>query len=40
MMEGGDELDKIINSVKTWLGEREIEGLLAEDEAAAGNNKK
>jgi peptide chain release factor 1 len=40
VMEGGDELDKIINSVKTWLGEREIEGLLAEDEAAAGNNKK
>ena len=40
VMEGGDELDKIINSVKTWLGEREIEGLLAEDEAAAENNKK
>jgi len=40
-MEGGDELDKIIDSVKTWLGEREIEGLLAEDEAAAaGNGKK
>jgi peptide chain release factor 1 len=33
VMEGGDELDKIIDSVKTWLGEREIEGLLAEDEA-------
>ena len=40
VMEGGDDLDKIIDSVKTWLGEREIEGLLAEDEAAAGNNKK
>ena len=41
VMEGGDELDKIIDSVKTWLGEREIEGLLAEDEAAAaGNGKK
>jgi peptide chain release factor 1 len=42
VMEGGDELDKIISSVKTWLGEREIEGMLAEEEAAAaaGNNKK
>jgi peptide chain release factor 1 len=41
VIEGGDELDKIIDSVKTWLGEREIEGLLAEDEAAAvGNAKK
>jgi peptide chain release factor 1 len=33
VMQGGDELDKIIGSVKTWLGEREIEGMLAEDEA-------
>jgi len=41
VMEGGYELDKIISSVKTWLGEREIEGILAEEEAAAvGNNKK
>lgn len=41
VMEGGDELDKIISSVKTWLGEREIEGMLAEEEvAAAGNSKK
>jgi peptide chain release factor 1 len=34
VMEGGDELDRIIDSVKSWLGEREIEGMLAEDEAA------
>jgi peptide chain release factor 1 len=34
VMEGGHDLDKIIDSVKTWLGEREIEGMLAEEEAA------
>jgi peptide chain release factor 1 len=34
VMDGGDELDKIIDSVKTWFGEREIEGMLAEEEAA------
>jgi peptide chain release factor 1 len=33
-MGGGEELDKIIDSVKTWLEEREIEGMLAEEEAA------
>jgi peptide chain release factor 1 len=37
VMEGGDELDKVISSVKTWLGEREIEGLLAEEEAASSS---
>jgi peptide chain release factor 1 len=35
VMEGGHDLDKIIDSVKTWLGEREIEGILAEEEAAS-----
>jgi peptide chain release factor 1 len=35
VMEGGHDLDKIIDSVKTWLGEREIEGMLAEEEAAS-----
>ena len=33
VMEGGIELEKIIDSVKTWMGEQEIEGLLAEEEA-------
>ncbi|KAI9048602.1 hypothetical protein LZ554_007434 [Drepanopeziza brunnea f. sp. 'monogermtubi'] len=33
VMEGGDELEKVIDSVRTWLGEREIEGMLAEEEA-------
>lgn len=32
VMEGGDELDKIVESVKTWMGEREIENLIAEEE--------
>jgi peptide chain release factor 1 len=36
-MEGGNDLDKIIDSVKTWLGEREIEGMLAEEEAASNS---
>jgi peptide chain release factor 1 len=40
VMEGGDELDKVIGSVKAWLGEREIEGMLAEEEAAAANHPK
>jgi peptide chain release factor 1 len=42
VMEGGNELDKIISSVRSWLGDREIEGMLAEEEAAAaaGNSKK
>jgi peptide chain release factor 1 len=35
VMEGGHDLDKTIDSVKTWLGEREIEGMLAEEEAAS-----
>jgi peptide chain release factor 1 len=35
VMGGGEELDKIIDSVKTWLEEREIEGLVAEEEAAS-----
>lgn len=39
VMEGGEELDKVIESVKAWLEEREIEGLLAEDEAASKKNK-
>lgn len=39
VMEGGDELDKVIESVKTWLGEMEIQGMLAEEEAANKPNK-
>lgn len=38
VMEGGMELDKIVDSVKQWFIDREIEGMLADDEAA--NKKK
>ena len=34
VMEGGEDLDKIIDSVKSWLEEQEIRGMLAEEEAA------
>lgn len=34
VMEGGEELDKIMDSVKIWLGDQEILGLLADEEAA------
>ncbi|CZT41310.1 probable peptide chain release factor 1 [Rhynchosporium secalis] len=37
VMEGGDELDKIIGSVRTWFSDREIEGMLAEEEAATSS---
>jgi len=33
VMEGGDELDTVIDSVKTWFGEQEMLALLAEEEA-------
>ncbi|KAB8294895.1 hypothetical protein EYC80_006854 [Monilinia laxa] len=33
VMEGGDELDKVIDSVKAWFSEQEILGLLADEEA-------
>lgn len=38
VMEGGEELDKIVESVKIWLGDQEIAGLLA-DEQATKNSK-
>jgi peptide chain release factor 1 len=34
VMNGGEDLDKIIDSVRTWLEEQEIKGMLAEEEAA------
>lgn len=40
VMEGGMELDKIVDSVKQWFVEREIEGMLADDENAASAEKK
>ncbi|KFY57535.1 hypothetical protein V496_06381, partial [Pseudogymnoascus sp. VKM F-4515 (FW-2607)] len=35
VMEGGEELEKVMQSVRTWLGERDIEDLVMEEEAAA-----
>lgn len=40
VMEGGMELDKVIDSVKQWFVDREIEGMLADDEAANKKKKK
>lgn len=40
VMEGGDELDTVINSVKTWLGEQEMLSLLAEEEEETGKKTK
>jgi len=33
VMEGGEDLDKIMSSVKAWLADQEIAGLIADDEA-------
>jgi peptide chain release factor 1 len=34
VMDGGEDLEKIIDSVKVWLGDQEIAGLIADEEAA------
>lgn len=34
-MEGGEELEKVMQTVRTWLGEREIEDLVLEEESLA-----
>ncbi len=35
IMEGGPELEKLMDSVKVWMAEREIEDLIIEEEAKA-----
>ena len=35
VMEAGEGLDRIIESVKAWLGEQEIQALIVEDELAS-----
>jgi len=35
VMEGGEELEKVMQSVRVWLGEREIEDLIMEEEEKA-----
>lgn len=34
ILQGGDSLDKVMDSVKAWLRERDVEGLIADEEAA------
>lgn len=36
VMEGGFELDKVIESVKGWMGEQEMQALLLEEDEAGG----
>ena len=35
VLEGGDSLDKLMDSVRVWLTERDVESLIADEEAAA-----
>jgi peptide chain release factor 1 len=35
VLEGGDGLDKVMDSVRTWLNEREVEGLIASEESGS-----
>ena len=35
VMEGGEELERVMQSVRTWMGERDIEDLVIEEEEAA-----
>jgi len=39
VMEGGAELDTVIDSVKTWFGEQEMLALLAEEDEASKGSK-
>ena len=39
VLEGGLELEKVMESVRGWLGEQEVLGLVAEEEANAKNEK-
>ena len=40
ILQGGESLDKVMDSVKAWLRERDVESLVAEEEATAGAAKK
>ena len=40
ILEGGDSLEKVMKSVKTWLAERDINNLIADEEAAADSENK
>lgn len=40
VLEGGDSLDKVMDSVRIWLTERDVESLIADEEAAAAQHAK
>ena len=40
VLEGGGELEKVMESVRAWLGEQEVLGLVAEEEANAKEKEK
>lgn len=39
ILQGGDSLDKVMDSVKAWLRERDVESLIADEEAVAKASK-
>ncbi|KAL3424592.1 RF-1 domain-containing protein [Phlyctema vagabunda] len=39
VMDGGDDLEKIMDSVKSWMAEKEIEEMMADESAAAQTKK-
>lgn len=40
VLEGGDSLDKVMDSVRVWLTERDVESLTADEEAVAARDAK
>ena len=40
VLEGGDSLDKVMESVRIWFTERDVESLIADEEAAAAKDAK
>ena len=38
ILEGGDSLDKVMESVRAWLRERDVESLIADEEAEAARS--
>ena len=39
ILEGGEGLDEVMESVRSWLAERELEDLMTEEEASNGKSK-
>ena len=40
ILQGGDSLDKVMESVRAWLRERDVESLIADEEAEAAKSAK